>query len=186
MPTPKKEQELALLEEKFQHSKALVFTGFHGLTAQEMVELRRLFRKSGLEYRVVKNTLARLAAQRAGLQVEPFLVGPTGVLIGYGDAVLPFKVALEVAKRYKQYEIKGGLLEGQVVQASEAAGIAALPSREELLARLAFVLKAPIQKLASDLRMIIARLAIALDEVRKRKEAEAAMPPQAQEGAANE
>jgi large subunit ribosomal protein L10 len=99
---------------------------------------------------------------------------------------LPFKVALEVAKRYKQYEIKGGLLEGQVVQASEAAGIAALPSREELLARLAFVLKAPIQKLASDLRMIIARLAIALDEVRKRKEAEAAMPPQAQEGAANE
>ncbi len=175
MPTPKKEQELALLEEKFQRSRALVFTDFRGLTAQEMVELRRLFRKNGLEYRVVKNTLARLAAQRTGLQVEQFLVGPTGVLIGYGDAVLPFKVATEVARRYKQYEIKGGLLEGQVVQAAEAAGIAALPSREELLAKLAFVLQAPIQKLARDLRMIIARLAIALNEVRKQKEA-AALP----------
>lgn len=184
MPTPKKEQELALLEERFQRSKALVFTDFRGLTAQEMVELRRLFRKNDLEYRVVKNTLARLAAQRTGLPVEPFLVGPTGVLFSYADAVLPFKIALEVAKRYKQYGIKGGLLEGQVIQASEAAKIATLPSREELLAKLAFVLQAPIQKLARDLRMIIARLAIALDEVRKQKEA--AAPAQAQEAAPKE
>ncbi|HIC96733.1 TPA: 50S ribosomal protein L10 [Candidatus Bipolaricaulota bacterium] len=172
MPNPKKkkEQELALLEEKFQRSKALVFTGFSGLSAQEMVELRRLFRKNQLEYRVVKNTLARLAARRAGLEIEEFLVGPTGVLISYSDAVVPFKVATEVAKRYKQYEIKGGLLEGHPVAAAEAAKIAALPGREELLARLAFVLQAPIQKLAGDLDSILRRLAVALNEVRKQKE----------------
>jgi large subunit ribosomal protein L10 len=180
MPTPKKEQELALLEDKFQRSKALVFTDFRGLSAQEMVGLRRLFRKSDLEYRVVKNTLARLAAKRTGLEVEQFLVGPTGVLIGYSDAVLPFKLATEVAKRYKQYEIKGGLLEGQVVQAAEAVRIAALPSREVLLTRLAFVLQAPMQKLASDLSSIIRRLAIVLGEVRKKKEqAEPQAPVQA-------
>lgn len=170
MPTLKKEQELALLEDKFQRSKALVFTDFRGLNAREMVELRRLFRKSDLEYRVVKNTLARLAAERTGLAVQQFLVGPTGVLIGYSDAVLPFKLATEVAKRYKRYAIKGGLLEGQIVQPAEAAQIAALPSREVLQARLAFVLQAPIQKLASDLSGIIRRLAVALEAVRRKRE----------------
>lgn len=170
MPTLKKEQELALLEDKFQRSKALVFTDFRGLNAREMVELRRLFRKSDLEYRVVKNTLARLAAERTGLAVQQFLVGPTGVLIGYSDAVLPFKLATEVAKRYKRYAIKGGFLEGQIVQPAEAAQIAALPSREVLQARLAFVLQAPIQKLASDLSGIIRRLAVALEAVRRKRE----------------
>ncbi|MCR4404203.1 MAG: 50S ribosomal protein L10 [Candidatus Acetothermia bacterium] len=176
MPTPKKEQELALLEEKFQRSKGLVFTDFRGLSAQEMVELRRLFRKRDLEYRVVKNTLARLAAARTGLEIEQFLVGPTGVLFGFSDAVLPFKLATEVARRYKQYAIKGGLLEGQVVEAAEAARIATLPSREVLLARLAFVLQAPIQRLATDLSAIIRRLAIALDAVRKKREESEAQP----------
>lgn len=181
MPTLKKEQELALLEDKFQRSKALVFTDFRGLNAQEMVELRRLFRKSDLEYRVVKNTLARLAAERTGLAVQQFLVGPTGVLIGYSDGVLPFKLATEVAKRYKRYAIKGGLLEGRIVQPAEAAQIAALPSREELLTRLAFVLQAPIQKLASDLSGIIRRLAMALEAVRREREkAEAQAASQAE------
>lgn len=170
MPTAEKEQEVALLEDKFQRSKAMVFTDFRGLSALEMVELRNLFRQNDLEYRVIKNTLARLAAQRTGLAVEQFLMGPTGVLIGYGDSVLPFKLATEVAKRFKEYEIKGGLIEGAVVEAAEAAQIAALPSREELLAKLAFVLLAPIQKMAVDLRMIIERLAIALREVQLQKE----------------
>jgi large subunit ribosomal protein L10 len=170
MPTPEKEREVALLEDRFQNSKALVFTDFRGLSAPEMVELRRLFRKNDLEYRVIKNTLARLAAQRTGLQIEQFLEGPTGVLIGYDDSVLPFKLATEVARRFKGYEIKGGFIEGAVVEAAEAAWIAKLPSREGLLTKLAFVLQAPMQKLAADLGAITGRLAIALGEVRKKKE----------------
>ncbi len=170
MPTPEKEQQVGLLQEKFQRSTAMVFTDFRGLSAPEMVELRSLFRKNDLEYRVIKNTLARLAAQRTGLAVEQFLVGPTGVLIGYQDSILPFKLATAVAKRFKEYQIKGGLIEGAVVEAAEAAQIAALPSREELLAKLAFVLQGPIQKLALDLRMIIERLAIVLGEIQLQKE----------------
>lgn len=170
MPTPEKEQEVALLEDKFKQSASLVFTDFRGLSAQEMVELRRLFRKNDLEYRVIKNTLARLASRRAGLEVEQFLVGPTGVLISYDDSVRPFKLAVEAARRFKRYEIKGGLIEGEVVEAAEAARIAQLPSREELLAKLAFTFQAPIQKLAADLRAIINRLAIGLDAVREKKE----------------
>jgi large subunit ribosomal protein L10 len=170
MPTPEKEQEVALLEDKFERSTSLVFTDFRGLSAQEMVELRRLFRENDLEYRVIKNTLARLASQRVGLNIEQFLVGPTGVLISYDDSVRPFKLAVEAAKRFKQYEIKGGLIEGEIVEAAEAERIAKLPSREELLARLAFTFQAPIQKLAADLKAIINRLAIALAEVRKKKE----------------
>jgi len=170
MPTPEKEQEVALLEDKFKRSTSLVFTDFRGLSAQEMVELRRLFREHELEYRVIKNTLARLASRRVGLDVEQFLVGPTGVLISYDDSVRPFKLAVEAAKRFKQYEIKGGLIEGEVIEAAEAEQIAKLPSREELLARLASVLQGPIRKMAVDLRAIINRLAIALAEVQKKKE----------------
>jgi len=170
MPTPEKEQEVALLEDKFKQSTSLVFTDFRGLSAPEMVELRRLFRKHDLEYRVIKNTLARLASRQAGLDVEQFLVGPTGVLISYDDSVRPFKLAVEATRRFKQYEIKGGLIEREVVEAAEAARIAQLSSREELLARLAFTFQAPIQKLAADLKAIITGLAIALEEVRKKEE----------------
>lgn len=169
MPRPEKEREVALLEERFRRSRAMVFTDFRGLSAQEMVELRRLLRKSELEYRVIKNTLARLAAQRAGVKIDEFLDGPTGICFGYDDPTLPFKLALEVAKRYKQYRIKGGIIEGELVGPKEVEYLAKLPSREELLAKLAATLGGPIQRLALDLKAIIQRFAIVLREVQKVK-----------------
>ncbi len=165
-----KEQEVALLEELFRGSKALVFTNFHGLNAQEMVELRRLFREHNLRYRVVKNTLARIAAQRVGLQLDEFLVGPTGIAFGDTDPTLPFKLAVEAAKKFKSYKIKGGLIEGELVGPDKVEYLAKLPSREELIAQLAYLLNAPLQRLVRDLKGIINKLVIALDEVRKKKE----------------
>ena len=177
-----KEREVALLEEIFRESKALVFTNFHGLNAQEMVELRRLFRENNLRYRVVKNTLARLAAQRVGLKLDEFLVGPTGICFGDTDPTLPCKLSVEAAKKFKAYKIKGGLIEGELVGPDKVEYLAKLPSREELLTKLAYLLNAPLQQLVRDLKGIITKLVIALDEVRKKKESgELAAPAPAAE-----
>jgi len=169
MPTAVKESRVRELEERFKRSKALVFTDFRGLSASEMVELRRELRKAALEYRVVKNRLAKLAAQRAGLKIDPLLDGPTGICFGYDDPAIAFKASVEVAKRFEHYKIKGGIIEGELVDAREAEELAKLPTREELLARLVGTFQGPIQSLAGVLSAIIRDLVVVLNEVAKVK-----------------
>ena len=180
MPTAEKERLIEELEERFKRSKALVFTGFRGLTANEMVELRRELRRANLEYKVIKNRLAKLAAQRVGLEIDPLLDGPTGICFGYDDPALAFKVAVELAKRFEKYEIRGGISEGELVDAEGAKELAALPSREELLARLAGAFQGPIRGLAGVLNALLRELVIVLNEVAKVKPETAAAEAQAE------
>lgn len=178
MPTAEKEQAVSLLEERFRRSKAIVFSDFHGLTASEMVELRRELRKHGLEYRVVQNTLARLAAERVGIKdIDPYLRGPTGLCISYDDPALVFKISQQLTKKFEKYKIKGGIMEGVVVSAQEAEQLASLPSRQELLAMLVNTLQAPIQQLASVLSAVLRDFVSVLDEIRKKREGEQQTPP---------
>jgi len=165
-----KEQEVALLEDRFKRAVAMIFTDFRGLTATEMVELRQQLTRNELEYRVIRNTLARLAAKRAGVSLEEFLDGPTGICFGYTDPTLPFRLASELAKKYANYRVKGGIIEGEKVPAAEVEKIAQLPSRQVLLARLAYVCQGPMQKLAITLNGIIKKLVIVLKELEKQKE----------------
>jgi large subunit ribosomal protein L10 len=177
MPKPEKEQAVSVLEERLKKSKALVFTDFHGLSASEMVELRRELRQHGLEYRVVKNSVARLATERLGIKdTDSYFRGPTGLCIGYDDPVLAFKISHALTKKFERYKIKGGVLEGVVVSAAEAEQLANLPSRHELLAMLVNTMQAPIQQLASVLQAVIRDFVSVLDEVRKKREGEP--PPQ--------
>jgi large subunit ribosomal protein L10 len=178
MPTAEKEQAIAVLEERLRRSKAVVFSDFRGLTASEMTELRRQLRASGLEYKVVRNTLARLAAERVGItDIEPYLRGPTGLCISYDDPVLAFKVSYALTKKFEHYKIKGGLLEGVLVSAHEAEQLAQLPGRQELLGMVVSTLQAPIQQLAGALSALLRNLVSVLDEVRKKREGE--QPPSA-------
>jgi large subunit ribosomal protein L10 len=181
MPKPEKEQAVAVLEERFKKSKSLVFASFQGLNSAQIVEMRREFRKNKIEYYVVKNTLASIAAERAGIKhAEAFFKGQTGVCIAYDDPAVAFRLAHQVSRRFEKYRIKGGVFEGEVVPLSEVESLANLPTRPELLARLAGALQSPIQQLASVLNAIIQELPGVLDEVRKKKEdAEHAAPPAA-------
>ena len=173
MPTAEKEQIVSLLEEHLRRSKAIVFSDFHGLTASEMVELRRECRKHGLEYRVVQNNLARLAAERVGIKdTDQYLRGPTGLCISYDDPALAFKISQALTKKFERYKIKGGIMEGVVVSAQEAEQLANLPSRPELLAMLVTTLQAPIQQLASVLSAVLREFVSVLDEIRKKREGE--------------
>jgi large subunit ribosomal protein L10 len=172
MPTQAKIDEVALLKEKLEKAVSLVLSDYRGLTANEMVELRARFAKEGLEYRVVKNTLARIAANDAGLaELAELFAGPIGVAFGYADPASAFKLSEECRKKYApRYDLRGGLFEGALVTEADVKKYASLPSREELVAKLAMLLASPMRALASMLQAKIRELACVMNEVRKQRE----------------
>ena len=172
MPTQAKIDEVARLKEKFESAVSLVLADYRGVTANEMVELREKFTKEGLEYRVVKDTLARIAANEAGIKgLAEMFEGPISIALAYEDAAIAFKLSEECRKKYSpNYTLKGGLFEGAVVFQDEVAKYATLPSREQLLTTLAYLLASPMRMMASMLQAKIRELAIVLNEVRKQRE----------------
>jgi len=171
MPTQAKIDEVARLKEKLESAVALVLADYRGLTANEMVELREKFTKQGLEYRVVKDTLARIAANEAGMaELAELIDGPISVTFGYEDPAIAFKLNEECRKKYApRYELRGGLFEGALVVEAEVERYATLPSREELLAKLAMLLSSPMKAMAFMLQAKIRELAMLLAEVAKKR-----------------
>ena len=172
MPTQTKIDEVARLQEKLGNAISLVLADYRGLTANEMVELRETFTKQGLEYRVVKDTLARLAAKEAGVEgLSDLLAGPISIAFGYEDPVAAFKLSEQCRKKYApRYTLKGGVFEGALVQEKDVVRYATLPSREELLAKLALLLSSPMRAMAVLLQAKIRELACVISEVRKQRE----------------
>ena len=181
MPTPEKERQVQELEERFKRTKALVLIDFRGLNSGDLVELRRELRRNRLEYRVVKNRLAKLAAQRAGLPIDSLLVGQTGLCFSYDDSAIAFKLSVALSKKYAQYKVKGGVIEGELVDAKGVEELAQLPSHEELCSRLAGGVQGPIRDLAGSLNGILRSMVVVLSEVSKVKaKTESQQPQQAQ------
>ncbi len=173
MPRQEKVAAVADLRDRLSRARSVVLLDYRGLSGPDITALRRLVRKQGVELRVVKNTLTRLAAREAGVKgFPPTLTGPNALLLGAGDPAVPFRVARECARRYPQLKVKAGVFDGLPVSASEADWYAALPTREELLGRLAGALAGPIRGLAVTLSGVTRKFAVALTEVKKRKEAE--------------
>ena len=172
MPTQAKIDEVARLKEKFESAVSLVLADYRGVNANEMVELREKFTKEGLEYRVVKDTLARIAAEQAGIEgLSDLFEGPIGIALAYDDPAIAFKLSDECRKTYSpNYTLKGGVFEGAVVPEDEVAKYAALPTREELLTKLAYLLASPMRMMAFMLQAKIRELAVVLNEVKKQRE----------------
>jgi len=147
----KKQEMVAFLAEKLGRSQIVIATDYRGLSAGEIAELRWKLREAGVEYRVVKNTLASFAAAKVGKAgLSEFLRGPTALAFGYEDAVGSAKALIEWQKsRETPLTIKGGLLGERLLTAEEVQSLATLPPREELLAKATGALQAPIYRLLS-------------------------------------
>ncbi|MCD6540537.1 50S ribosomal protein L10 [Candidatus Bipolaricaulota bacterium] len=172
MPKPEKVAQVQALKEKLSKAQGVVLVEYLGIPAPEMVELREFMKEKGLEFRVIKNTLTRIAAEELGLNdLARYLRGPNAIVIGYDDPTVPFRAVRESRKKFPQLEVKVGIFEGEILPPEEADKIAELPSREELLARLAGAVAGPIRGLAVVLAGILRKLAVALSEVQKVKEA---------------
>lgn len=175
MARPKKEAAVADIKERLERSKAIVLTDYRGLNVHDIMELRRRLKEAGVDYKVVKNTLAQLAAEKAAISdVNVYLSGPTAMAFGFGDPVAPAKIISEFAREHKELEIKGGILEGRVIGADDVKALALLPSREVMLARVASAMQAPIAGVVGALSGCMRKLVYALDAVRKQKEGAAA------------
>ena len=143
MKRSEKEQLVVELREKISGASALYYTDFTGLNVKRMTDLRRKLRAAGVEYVVIKNTLALRAVSESGL-VSSKLKGPTGIVVGK-DALMAAKVLTDFAKANDQKpEVKGGVYEGKEVDAKMVAKLAAIPPRDVLLSMLAGALQAPL------------------------------------------
>lgn len=144
---------------------------FKGITVPQVTELRKQIRETGSTYVVIKNTLALIAVKDTPLtKLTQHFSGMTAVAYNTTDAVALAKVLTKFAKDVPTVQFKAALLGGQPVAASEIQNIANLPSREELVSKLLFMLQSPIRGLATVLAANIRNLAVVIDQVRQQKE----------------
>ena len=169
MKKSEKEALVTGLRDRIRGASALYYTDFTGLNVKRMTELRRRLRKAGVEYVVIKNTLAQRAVEEVGLPVEQ-LRGPTGVVIG-NDPVAAAKVLADFAREFEQKpEVKGGMLDGKTIGVAQVKKLASLPPRAEMLSQLAAGMQAPLAAFAGALNGVLYTFAGALEALRIRRE----------------
>ncbi|NBV74031.1 MAG: 50S ribosomal protein L10 [Actinobacteria bacterium] len=154
-PRPEKVETVAKIAERLRGSEAVFVTEYRGLTVTQLASLRTSLRPAGAEYAVYKNTLARFAVREVGLEgLEEILVGPTALTFVAGDVAAAAKALRDVSKSNPNLVLKGGALGTTLLGAGDVAALADLPSREELLARFAGALQAPLTKTAGLLQAL--------------------------------
>jgi len=167
-----KQKVVEEIRNKFSGAKAAVLADYRGLNVAEVSKLRTELRNAGIEYKVVKNTLTRIAAHELGLnELDPYLEGPTAIAFSAGDPAAPAKILSNFAKTHKALELKAGVLEGKVIDTNGVKTLADLPSREVLLARVLSGMQTPMYGLVTVLSGPMRNLVYALNAVREQKEA---------------
>lgn len=158
-----KEEEVKALAAKMKEASIVLLVDYRGINVADVTELRKSVREVGAEYSVIKNNITRRALAECGItELNEALEGPTAVIIAQTEYLPALKAIYKFAKANDFYKIKGGVLEGKVSTVEELTTLAQLPSREELIAKLAGCLLANVSKLAAT-----------LDAVRVQKESEA-------------
>ncbi len=161
-----KEEQVRQMADTIGRANTLLAIDYLGLSVQEASDLRRRFRRAEgeIEYRVAKNTLLRRAVQ--GTQAEgllEFLTGPTALAIAFDEPSAVAKALVDYAKDHEVLSIKGGVVEGEVVDPAAIRRFAALPSKQELRGMLAGTIQAPMRNLAGTLHALLGNLRNALD-----------------------
>ena len=168
MKRTEKEQLVSELRDKLQGAKALYYTDFTGLNVKRMTELRRRLRRAGVEYVVIKNSLALRAVTESGLAGTE-LKGPTGLVVSK-DPVAAAKVLAEFAREFEQRPaVKGGLLEGRAIDVAQVKQLASMPPREQMLADLGAGLMSPMAAFVGALNGLLYMFAGALEGLRAQR-----------------
>jgi large subunit ribosomal protein L10 len=178
MPTDAKRQAVSQLVDMLRASSALAVADYRGLTVSEMHAVRKSLRANGVRLQVAKNRLLKIAADEAGLEeLKPLLAGPTAVAATSGDEVSLARALQEAFRPYKVVTLRGGLLAGQPISATDLGRLANLPSREVLLGRLAVGMVAPLSGMASVLAANLRNLVGVLNAVAEQRRQTEVAPP---------
>ncbi len=168
-------EKVAVVDEvaaKLQSADAVIITEYRGLKVGQLAGLRRQLRDAGGEYKVFKNTLARLGAAKAGVEgLDEMLLGPSGITFVNGDVAAVAKALRDAAKANPLLVIKGGSMGGKILSTKDVEALAELPSREVLLAMFAGALQAPLVKTAGLLQALPRNFAYGLKALIDQKEA---------------
>ena len=149
MPTEAKRETVAELRQELSRNPTLIVSEYRGLSVTELAEVRRSLRKQNITYRVVKNRLMRIAANDAGVEaLSSLLKGPSAIAFGSGDESVVAKAVLDATKPYRVIKLKGAILGSRAIDVDGLIRLAALPSRDVLLAQLAGALAAPMANMA--------------------------------------
>ncbi len=149
-----KQKYVADLAEQLKNAVAGVIVDYRGINVADDTVLRKELREAGVKYTVVKNTMLRLAAREAGLDVEGVLEGTTALATSDSDYVAAAKILCKYADAHENFNIKLGFMDGEVLDAAKVQELGNLPSKEELLTQLVYVLSAPMRGLAVSLNEI--------------------------------
>jgi large subunit ribosomal protein L10 len=169
-PKKKKEEELNELKKDLAAAKNIVVAKFQGITVAQDTDLRQKIRATNSKYRVVKNTLAKIAAQGTPAEsLAKALEGSTSIAYNESDPVALAKALIAYAKANPVFVFKAGMVEGRVVDVSELSAIASLPSKEELIAKLLFLLNAPAQRIAVATNGVARNLAVVIGQAIEQK-----------------
>jgi large subunit ribosomal protein L10 len=168
-----KQKDLDALTEQFQNAKAAMLVGFEKMTVSKDQELRNQLREAGVSYGVVKNTLARKAAQGTVIEAaQEHFKGVTAIALSSGDPVALSKAISKFTKANPDiFTFKAGVVEGKVVALKEVEAIASLPSREELISKVMFLINCQAQRLVTVLSAVPRNLAVVIKQIGDQKSA---------------
>ncbi len=159
------------LRQKLEKARGIYLVDFAGMTVEDSRALRKELRPKGFEYKVAKNTLIRRALQAIGdhAELEQHLVGQTGLVLSYTDGVAPARVLRDFIKRIEKPRFKAAVVEGQYFGSEQLDQLAALPSREELIAGILGSLQAPIAGIAGAIAALMRDIAYLVEEVARKR-----------------
>ena len=174
MPTKEKIEAVAEMKERLANNQIAIATKYVGMNVFQATNLRSKLRESGVEFKVYKNTLARLALREMGMEkAADFMEGPTAWAFSK-DPVSPAKVLQDFGKEVPFVAMQGGVLEGQPVSAAQLEALASLPPRDVLIAQVVGTMAMPLRNAVGALSALPRNLVNALDQIRKQKEEQAA------------
>jgi len=168
MPNAEKTEKVAALKERIEGSSALLLAEYRGLSVHDATELRRSLADAA-RFAIVKNTLMQRASAEAGIDdLEAMLEGPTAVAFVDGDVVTAAKRVVDAGRKYPALVLKGGYLDGRVLDAAEAASLATLESRDVMLSRIAGMFKADVSRAAAAFQAVQARFLRVLEAYKEK------------------
>lgn len=166
-----KQQEIDVLHQEFQESPHALLVGFQGIKVGDDERLRRELRQANLSYRVVKNTLAIRAAEGTPIDsIKENFTGATAIALSKDDPVTLAKVLSKWAKESPVFSFKAGIVEGQAIRVQDIEAIATMPSKEELVSKIMFLINSGAQRLAVATAGVARNLTVVIDQVRAQKE----------------
>jgi len=167
----KKEQIVAELQEKLKDVKLAILADYSGMNVAKITELRHELRKSDAEFRVIKNTLFKIASKDTDFSLlDEYLKGPVALVMDFGDVVKPTKVLVDFARKNEELELKIGIMDGKFLTGEQIKALSELPSREILLGKLLFMLVASQTLLVTVLSGVPRKFVQTLEAYRIKKE----------------